>query len=190
MLPFYRHSEYLKHMVSSTNSLLSRSIFLLRGLDVLVSDGPRSLTAARMARELNVTTGSFYWHFSTVGNFRDDLKVFWRDEIVVGIIFDAKKQAGDPAKVLDEIGKIIRQRGTHRYDAAMRSWAESDRDAEEIVRTADRLRGDLIAGVLRDAGANKEQAMDKASLLGAAWLGSADMNPEYRFKLMRLVTHK
>ena len=72
----------------------------------------------------------------------------------------------------------------------MRSWAESDSDAEEIVRTADTLRGDLIAGVLRDAGANKEQAMDKASLLGAAWLGSADMNPEYRFKLMRLVTHK
>jgi hypothetical protein len=52
----------------------------------------------------------------------------------------------------------------------MRSWAESDSDAEEIVRTADTLRGDLIAGVLRDAGANEERARDKASLLGAAWL--------------------
>jgi AcrR family transcriptional regulator len=43
-----------------------------------------------MARELNVTTGSFYWHFNTVNEFRDELKAFWRDKVVVGIIVDAK----------------------------------------------------------------------------------------------------
>jgi len=168
---------------------LARSDFLNRGLDVLAADGPRSLTAARMARELLVTTGSFYWHFSTVDDFRDELKRFWRDDIVIGIINDVREQAKDPGNVLDEIGRIIRQRGTHRYDAAMRSWAKSDRGAEEIVRSADALRGDLIARVLRDAGASEEQARDKSNLLAAAWLGSQDMDdPEYRFKLMGMIT--
>lgn len=57
------------------------------------------------------------------------------------------------------------------------------------MRSADVLRGELIAGVLRDAGASREQARDKSNLLGAAWLGSQDMeDPEYRFKLMALIT--
>ena len=174
--------------MESSKSRLAKSDFLNRGLDVLAADGPRSLTAARMARELNVTTGSFYWHFNTVDEFRDEMKKFWRDEVVVGIIVDAKEQAGDPASVLDEIGKVIRQRGTHRYDAAMRSWAESDGEAREVVRTADLLRRDLIAEVLQVAGANEEEAKDKSNLLGAAWSGSQDTEPEYRFKLISMIT--
>jgi hypothetical protein len=56
------------------------------------------------------------------------------------------------------------------------------------VRAADALRSKLIAGVLKDAGASKAQARDKSNLLGAAWVGSQDMqDPDYRFKLMGLV---
>ena len=153
---------------------LDRSDFLHRGLEVLVADGSRALTAARLARELNVSTGSFFWHFKTVDRFRAELKTFWRDEVVVGIISDAKEQTDDPGKVMEEIGKIIRRRGAHRYDAAMRRWAETDRESEKIVRSADLLRGDLITAVLKDAGANPEGARDRASLFGAAWQGSQD----------------
>jgi AcrR family transcriptional regulator len=175
--------------METPKSRLNRSDFLNVGLDVLAAEGPRTLTAARMARELNVTTGSFYWHFSTVGDFRDELKSFWRDDIVVGIIDDAREEAKDSGDLLEEIGRIIRQRGTDRYDAAMRSWARSDRSADKAVRAADSLRGELIAGVLKDAGASKERARDKSNLLGAAWLGSQDMkDPDYRFKLMGLIT--
>lgn len=101
---------------------LSRKDFLHRALDVLAADGPRSLTAARLARELNVTTGSFYWHFDSIEGLCGELKTFWRDEVVVGIINEAKEQADDPAEVLNEIGRIIRQRRTDRYDVAMRGW--------------------------------------------------------------------
>jgi AcrR family transcriptional regulator len=168
---------------------LNRSDFLNMGLDVLAAEGPRALTAARMAREMNVTTGSFYWHFKTVDEFCEELKSFWRDDIVVGIINDAREQAKSPGDVLEEIGRIIRQRRTDRYDMAMRNWARSDRSADEAVRAADSLRGELIAGVLKDAGASKAQARDKSNLLGAAWVGSQDMqDPDYRFNLMGLIT--
>ena len=90
----------------AANERLRKSDFLQCGLDVLVADGPTKLTAARMARELGVTTGSFFWHFGTVAKFRDELLVFWRDVIVVGIIEDAKKQAEHPGDVLKEIGKF------------------------------------------------------------------------------------
>lgn len=175
-------------MVAS-NLRLSRSDFLRRGLDVLATDGPRNLTAARMARELKVTTGSFYWHFDSVEDFRDELLVFWHDVIVIGIINDAKEQAEHPGEVLNEIGRIIRQRRTDRYDSAMRSWAKSERRTEKIVQSADALRAELIAGVLREAGATEEVARDRTNLLGAAWRGSVDMeDPEYRHKLIEMIT--
>ena len=168
---------------------LNKSDFLRCGLDVLATDGPRNLTAARMARELQVTTGSFYWHFDSVKDFRDELLTFWRDAIVVGIIIDAKKQAEHPGEVLNEIGRIIRQRRTDRYDTAMRKWAKVDRRTEKIVRSADALRAKLIAGVLSEAGDPEEVARDRANLLGAAWRGSVDMGtPEYRLKLIEMIT--
>ena len=76
--------------MESSKSRLTKSDYLRRGLDVLAAEGPRSLTAARMARELNVTKGSFYWHFESVDSFRDDLKRFWHDDVVIGIITQAK----------------------------------------------------------------------------------------------------
>jgi len=188
MVSLNRHSVLEAKQMEPSKPRLDRSDFLHRGLEVLVADGPGALTAARLARELKVSTGSFFWHFKTVDRFRDELKTFWRDEVIVGTIRDAKERADDPGKVMEEIGKIVRRRGTHRYDAAMRLWAETDCKAEEIVRSADQLRGDLIAGVLKDAGASTEGARDRASLFGAAWRGSQEMKTDHRFKLMSMIT--
>jgi AcrR family transcriptional regulator len=170
-------------------SSLTRSDFLLRGLDVLAADGPRALKAARLARELQVTTGSFYWHFQTVEEFRNQLKRFWHDEIVVGVIQEAASLNEDPKEILATIGNLVSQRGTHRYDSAMRRWAEHDNDAAEIVRAADALRGELITNQLTSSGVKTEQANDRANLLGAAWRGSQDIkDAEYRLKLISLIT--
>jgi len=175
--------------MEGSNSGRSRTDYLLMGLEVLATDGPRALTAARMAREMSATTGSFYWHFSTVDAFRDALKLFWRDDIVVRIIAEAEEQAEHPTRVLATISQIVRHRGTYRYDRAMRSWAGSDRMVAKVVEDADELRGNLIKKVLVEAGEFKETATDKANLLGAAWLGSQGIeNPDYRFKMLDLIT--
>ena len=174
----------------AANERLRKSDFLQCGLDVLVADGPTKLTAARMARELGVTTGSFFWHFGTVEKFRDELLVFWRDVIVVGIIEDAKKQAEHPGDVLKEIGKFIQERGTDRYDTAMREWAKSEHKVKETIRSADTLRAKLIAEVLSEAGASEEQARDLTNLVGAAWRGSQEMgDSDYRLKMIGMITH-
>jgi AcrR family transcriptional regulator len=170
-------------------SSLTRSDFLQKGLEVLAADGPRSLTAARLARELQVTTGSFFWHFQTVEKFREKLKRFWCDEVVVGIINDARDQVEDPKDVLATIGTLIKQRDTHRFDTAMRRWAETDSDTAEVVRAADTLRGELITMLLKDFGHKAERAKDRTNLLGAAWRGSQDIeDSDYRLKLISLIT--
>jgi AcrR family transcriptional regulator len=168
-----------------------RADYLLAGLEVLVTDGPRALTAARMARELSVTTGSFYWHFNAIDVFRDELKRFWRDEIVRGVIVEAVDQADEAGQILENVGRIIRQRGAHRYDVAMRHWAESDRQAAKTVEAADKIRGEFIKDVLQEVGFQEESAADRANLVGAAWLGTRGMNnADYRFKLLSMITQQ
>ena len=102
---------------------LNKSILLRKGLDTLAEDGPDSLTAARVSQELSVTRGSFYWHFKSVPEFHQQLREFWRDEIVLGVPNDAKARFKDPRQILKAIGELAKQRKNYRFDTAMRNWA-------------------------------------------------------------------
>jgi len=103
------------------------------GLEALVKSGPEALKAARLARMLGVTTGSFYWHFAGVAEFRSGLLEYWREGVVVGLIRGAQASAQEPAQVLVELRKRILGCGAHRYDAAMRNWARTDALARDTV---------------------------------------------------------
>ena len=169
----------------------SRDDFLTKGLDVLAERGPRALSATRLSRELNVTTGSFYWHFKSVHEFHDALRDYWRREVVVGVAREAQQRANDdPTKVLEELRQVILEQGTHRYDSAMRHWAKTNDDAARVIQLADEWRQETMTGFLRSAGMVNEEAHDRILLVGAAWRGSDGLDPEHRLKLGRLATSK
>lgn len=171
------------------NARLNGTDFLICGLKVLAADGHRALTAARVARELCVTTGSFYWHFRTIDQFREKLKKFWRDEIVVGTIVAAKERAEAPGKVLEEIGKIVAEGRLDRFDSAMRVWSESDEEARKVVEAADAIRQDTIVRSMKGAGASQNDAEDRMKLFGAAWRGSRGLyDTDDRLRLIGLIT--
>jgi AcrR family transcriptional regulator len=169
----------------------SRRDFFRAGLDLLADEGPQALRATRLARALGVTTGSFYWHFESAERFREELPVYWKDEVVVGLVQEARQRAESPAKVLDELGELIRTRKTYRYDRAMRSWAKHDDRVRRTVERADSWRQKLLSELIAARGAGKREAKDRAALVGAAWVGSGDMNDQgYRFKLVGLAASK
>ena len=168
---------------------LNKSKILRKGLDILAEDGPGSITAARISRELNVTTGSFYWHFKSIEGFRHELKAFWQDEIVLGLTNEVKARFEDPREVLKAIAEMVKQRKTYRYDMAMRNWAKTCPEAGKIVMSADNFRRDFITEMLRKACESQQSAKDQVNLLGAAWQGTQKMDDQdYRFKLLGLVT--
>jgi AcrR family transcriptional regulator len=165
----------------------SRQDFFQAGLDLLADEGPEALRATRLARALGVTTGSFYWHFESVDRFRKGLQLYWKDEVVVGLVRDALGRAGSRAEVLGELGELIRTRKTYRYDRGMRTWAKHDDGARRAVEDADSYRKEILSELIGASGAGKQEANDRATLIGAAWVGSQEMNdPDYRFRLIGL----
>jgi AcrR family transcriptional regulator len=164
---------------------LDREDWFRAGLDALAKSGPEELKAAKLARILGVTTGSFYWHFGSVAEFRTGLLEYWKETVVVGLIRAAQESAQEPSKVLPELRKLILRSGTHRYDAGMRSWAKTDPLVRDTVGKADEVRATFLVETLRNTGMSEREARDRASLIGAAWRGSKDLdNPEYRMKLI------
>ena len=152
-----------------------------------MKSGPEALKAARLARMLGVTTGSFYWHFAGVAEFRSGLLEYWREGVVVGLIRGAQASAQEPAQVLVELRKRILGSEAHRYDAAMRNWARTDALARDAVSRADEVRAIFLVETLRNSGMSEEDARDRATLIGAAWRGSQDLgDPDYRMKLIGL----
>jgi AcrR family transcriptional regulator len=167
---------------------LDREDWLRAGLEALAKSGPEELKAAKLARILGVTTGSFYWHFGSVAEFRTGLLEHWKETIVVGLIRAAQASAQEPSEVLPELRKLILRSGTHRYDAGMRTWAKTDPVVRDIVGKADEVRATFLVETLGNTGISEQEAHDRATLIGAAWHGSKELgDPAYRMKLIGMV---
>ena len=175
-------------MKRNRSRTLGKEDWFLAGLNALADGGPHRLRAARVARILGVTTGSFYWHFRSVEDFQTGLLEYWKDGVIVGLIRDARSSSKEPAQILADLRRRILESGAHRFDAAMREWARADPRVRQTVACADEIRRTFPVEMLSKSGLTEEEARDRANLIGAAWRGSVEDvdDPEYRMKLAGL----
>ncbi len=164
----------------------SREDYLKTGLELLAESGPRALTAVRLAAELEVTTGSFYWHFKNVADFHQAVRAYWRHVVVPEVIAEAMRQAEtDGGSPIDHLGRLVWATGIHRYDDAMRKWAERSEETAELLQEADAWRGRVMTAML----GGTKAATELTDLIGAAWRGSSGMqNTQRRAKLISMTT--
>jgi AcrR family transcriptional regulator len=163
-----------------------REDYLRTGLELLAESGPRALTAVRLAAELEATTGSFYWHFKNVAEFRRAVREYWRHVVVPEVIAEALKQAeADGGPAIDKLGPLVWQTGIYRYDDAMRRWAQEDAETANALQEADAWRGRVMTAMM----GNTSTAADVTELIGAAWRGSSGMpDAKRRAKLIAMTT--
>jgi AcrR family transcriptional regulator len=148
---------------------LTRTDWLNHGLAVLAGSGPQSLKAEPLAKSLNVSRGSFYWHFRNIAQFHGDLLDHWRKLRTEEIIADID-QTADPANRLRQLMRraITREDPLER---AIRSWAAQDWSVADAVALVDRIRLDYLAGLLVKAGIPAHKAQARAAFIYWANLG-------------------
>jgi AcrR family transcriptional regulator len=167
-----------------------RAEFLNTGLRLLAQGGPRALTAVRLAQELGVTTGSFYWHFESVGTFRNDLLRYWTDDFIPALARDALAAAEGPGDVLRALSILVLKRQANRFDDAMRAWAKTNPEAREAVARADRWRGRVLYEMLDPDRKDSKAARERTNLMGTVWRGSEGMSdPKQRLRFMKLASN-
>lgn len=125
------------------------------------------LKVERLARELRVTKGSFYWHFKNRDELRELLLREWEEELPREIIPQVGKRRG--RKTLQLLLQLLVKRvplggkGILPSDAAMFTWAAASPEVARRVIRAERKRLQLL-----------KQAIGDPSLVeffSLAWLG-------------------
>lgn len=144
----------------------SRADWLDIALTVLVEDGIEAVQVTRLARALNVTRGSFYWHFRDHGDLLDALIEEWRHRNT-GVMITALSNA---TSLTDGILSLFSVWVDHqlynpRLDQAMRDWARRSEPVRAAVTAEDDNRIDAIAAFFQRFGYGDPEAFIRARVL-------------------------
>ncbi len=119
---------------------LSRTEWLARALDLLARRGGAKLHIESLCRELEVTRGSFYWHFRSRNEFVGALIEYWDWVFTRSVVEQHRDMPGSPEERLLSMMEILHQGRFARYDVAVRAWAAQERTLAALVERVDEQR--------------------------------------------------
>ena len=148
---------------------LTKNTWIAHGFEVLRSSGHEAVKADTMCKALNVSRGSFYWHFSSLSDFHDALLAAWRVQNTEIIIAELK-ELPEPHLQLSEL--IKRAIDTPQpLENAMRRWGGANPKVAAALAEVDHLRFTFLLNLMVGLGVPEETAKDHAALLTWAFIG-------------------
>ena len=150
---------------------LTKSDWIEQGLRTLAAEGANALKVGPMAAKLDVSRGSFYWHFRDIADFRAQVLNSWQERSTEQVIDELEAAQGDP----DRLKHLMRRAfvGKRRLDRAVRAWAAEDAAVARVVAAVDARRVAYIAKMLVAAGVDSRRASSRAAFMYWAYLGQA-----------------
>lgn len=132
----------------------------------LIDGGVDAIKVDRLARQMNITRGSFYWHFSARSDLLDALLNDWAGSAVVPFREAYETADGAPDRQLRQLLALFTGDGglDPAHEAAMRGWARLDPETASVVRSADAERIGLLEQVFVALGFDGDEAQDRARI--------------------------
>jgi AcrR family transcriptional regulator len=142
---------------------LDRGTWLETARSVLIRSGHNAVKIDRLANTLNVTRGSFYWHFRNRQDLLDSLVADWETNNSVAI-FGALRQPGSPLERLRALARVWIDETAYSpsYDSALRDWARVSSSVQKAVRKVDQARIAALVPLFKDAGYRDAEALVRA----------------------------
>jgi AcrR family transcriptional regulator len=152
---------------------LDRDDWLRAARLALLRGGLEAVRVAKLARDLRVTKGSFYWHFKD----RDELlELLLREWEAEGAAIVAQLGGATGRQALATLMQVLIERarlseeGKVPSDAAIFAWASVSARVARRVQRAEEERIELLARLLGGGGA-RGQGRGRVEVLYLAWLG-------------------
>lgn len=145
---------------------------------VLIAKGVDQVRVDPLAKELGVTTGSFYHHFKNRQELLDELLADW-EVYNSGALFAAVAGAGDdPDDQYWAISHawVSEAKYIPAYDAAVRAWAHTSPDVETHVRKVDDERIAVLQRIFEGFGYDSQRAFIRARIMYFHQVGYQAMN--------------
>ncbi|AFY52921.1 transcriptional regulator [Rivularia sp. PCC 7116] len=145
------------------NIKLGRKDWIEQGLKVLGESGVEALRVEPLAKLMNVTKGSFYWHFKNRQELLDALLQQWVNSQTEGIIQQVDEKDGDAETKLMHLFELaIEDDG--KVENAIRAWATNDVKAASILESVDLHRLEYTRDLFVQVGFTGIDAMVRARM--------------------------
>ena len=145
--------------------------WIKHGLRTLAAEGENALKVGALAAGLNVSRGSFYWHFKDIEDFRQALLREWRQRAGDQVIRQIDTTITGPARLTALMRLGFEE--DRRLDRAIRSWATTDPSAAAVVASVDLQRVAYIAKLLAESGVESRKALPRAEFIYWAYIGQS-----------------
>ena len=129
-----------------------------------MSGGIGAVSVNDLARQLGVSRGSFYHHFTDREDLLQELLRYWEGEWTVQVREDVRVLRLGPSQTLLALARTIRHRGASRYDVRVRAWALEDPRVRSLVRRVDEERLEFIRSQFAALGFDELEAENRARL--------------------------
>lgn len=154
---------------------LTRNDWVLVGLAALAEGGIDSVRVERLAKRLNVSKGSFYWHFSDRSDLLSALLDRWEKDFTAQLIANVASQPTPRARLLalaeEALDASMDGVDVAQAEGAFSAWAVLDPAAAVRVRAIEAQRIGYLVSELSLMGADTRQAELLAKGIYLALLG-------------------
>lgn len=135
---------------------------------VLARQGIEAVRIERIAKQLGISRGSFYWHFPNRDALLTRILEEWRQNSTLAIIEHLETTRTNPLDRLRSLVAIAFRRTDrdlgHSTELAIRQWGRTDEHARRALDEVDRLRLRYFAGLFEELGFGPEDARIRAVL--------------------------
>jgi len=167
----------------ATKQTLTPEDWIRAAFKLLTSTGPKAIRVDYLCRELGVTKGSFYWHFTDLAGLKAAMVEHWRRVATRDVISSMTSPELSPRQLFIRLFENIlssteRDYGGPMTEVAVRHWAAGDEEVETVVRDADTERLAFLTLQMRGAGLMGPEARSRASLIYATLVGLEQLTVE------------
>jgi AcrR family transcriptional regulator len=179
---------------------LTRDDWLDEAFGAVVAGGFENVKVLSIAQRLQVTRGSFYWHFVDHADLIGSLLMRWKLQQLELDAHLQASQSGDAIKDLDfVVDAAFSQAGAAlenlRFEQAMRALSHQNAEAAQMLVEVDAARMALFQAKFFSIVNDQKKARDLAALLYLAIVGSYEAlsrpvnPPNIREYLQGLISH-
>jgi AcrR family transcriptional regulator len=171
-------------------SRLGRQDWLAIGIQVLVERGIEAVRVDPLAKLLDVTRGSFYWHFKNRDDLLAEILHEWEARNTQSVI---EQIEGLNCTTSDKLLSLfeLAARDNDLLEKAVRVWSVNDARAAEAIDRIDRQRLDYLQGLFLQLGFSEIDAKVRAQIAYSVRLGwfvmASSTHSKERLTEMRLV---
>ena len=145
---------------------LTREDWVRAAIEVMVDSSVDQVRVEAIARELDVSKGSFYWHFRNRDDLLQAILELWTAEATVSVGERVLRRATSPAeRILLFLRLPLSSKKASKasdLELAILAWSRRSRMAEDAVAQVDRLRVEQLAREFAQLGLAREQSEFRA----------------------------